>query len=50
MASAVVQAAAAAATSSDDEDFLYETTHVGAHRYPVHDCCEYEDAESLRVS
>jgi hypothetical protein len=43
-------AAVAAATSSDDEDFLYEATNVGAHRYPVHDCCEFEDAESLRVS
>lgn len=43
-------AVAGTATSSEDEDFLYETAHVGARRYPVHDCCEFEDAESLRVS
>lgn len=42
--------AAAEATSSDDEDFLYETANAGTHRYPVHDCCEFEDAEALRVS
>ena len=43
-------AAAAVATSSEDEEFLYETANTGSHRYPVHDCCEFEDAESLKVS
>jgi acetoin utilization deacetylase AcuC-like enzyme/ankyrin repeat protein len=38
----------AAAPSSEDEEFLYESANIGSHRYPVHDCCEFEDAESLR--
>ena len=36
-------------SSSDDDDFQFESSHVGSKRYPVHDCCEFEDAESLRV-
>mmetsp|Transcript_16005 Transcript_16005/g.24363 ORF Transcript_16005/g.24363 Transcript_16005/m.24363 type:complete len:1069 (+) Transcript_16005:197-3403(+) len=33
--------------SSDDDDFDYEA-NAGERRYPVHDCCEFEDVESLR--
>jgi hypothetical protein len=36
-------------TSSYDEDYNFES-NVGSRRYPIHDCCEFEDAESLRVS
>jgi len=35
-------------SSSDDDDFHFDSAHVGSKRFPVHDCCEYEDAESLR--
>jgi hypothetical protein len=37
-------------SSSDDDDFNFESSNVVSKRYPVHDCCEYEDVESLRVS
>lgn len=35
-------------SSSDDDDFHFDSAHIGSKRFPVHDCCEYEDAESLR--
>ena len=31
-------------TSSYDEDYNFES-NVGSRRYPIHDCCEFEDAE-----
>mmetsp|Transcript_31205 Transcript_31205/g.44299 ORF Transcript_31205/g.44299 Transcript_31205/m.44299 type:complete len:1012 (+) Transcript_31205:183-3218(+) len=34
--------------SSDDDDFHFESENVGSKRYPVHDCCEFGDSESLR--
>ena len=38
-------------SSDDGEDYVYGGTHMQEiKRYPVHDCCEYEDAEALRVS
>jgi hypothetical protein len=37
-------------SSDDDDDFNFESSNIASKRYPVHDCCEYEDAESLRVS
>jgi hypothetical protein len=37
-------------SSDDDDDFNFESSHVGSKRYPVHDCCEFDDAESLKVS
>lgn len=37
-----------AGASSSDDDFQFEAANVGSNRYPVHDCCEFEDAESLR--
>jgi len=33
-------------TSYDDE--LNFESNVGSHRYPVHDCCEFENAERLK--
>lgn len=33
--------------SSDDDDFNHESS-VGSRKYPVHDCCEFEDHESLK--
>ncbi len=36
-------------SSSYDEDYNFES-NVGSRRYPIHDCCEFEDEESLRVS
>ena len=36
------------ADSSDDEFGAYDAAE--GSRYPVHDCVELEDAESLRVS
>lgn len=38
------------AESSDDDDFQFESENLGSKRYPVHDCCEFGDSESLRVS
>jgi hypothetical protein len=39
-------------TGSSDDDGDYAIDQQGPEsslRYPVHDCCEYEDAETLRV-
>ena len=36
------------ADSSDDEFGAYDAAE--GSRYPVHDCVEFEDADSLRVS
>lgn len=38
--------------SSDDEDYdaFHDTQHVEEKRYPLHDCCEFEDLKALRVS
>ncbi len=36
-------------SSSYDEDYNFES-NIGSRRYPIHDCCEFEDADSLRVS
>jgi hypothetical protein len=33
----------------EDEDFDFEA-NAGARRFPIHDCCEFEDEECLRVS
>eukprot|EP00521_Asterionellopsis_glacialis_P015819 CAMPEP_0195300580 /NCGR_PEP_ID=MMETSP0707-20130614/27724_1 /TAXON_ID=33640 /ORGANISM="Asterionellopsis glacialis, Strain CCMP134" /LENGTH=47 /DNA_ID= /DNA_START= /DNA_END= /DNA_ORIENTATION= len=33
--------------SSTEDQFNFES-QVGAQRYPVHDCCEFEDVENLR--
>lgn len=39
------------ASSDDGEDYIYGGGQLQEiKRYPVHDCCEFEDAESLRVS
>ena len=41
----------AAASSDDDEEFhLLDTYGVRSRspKYPVHDCCEFEEAEALR--
>jgi hypothetical protein len=38
-------------SSDDDGDYALETSATESSlRYPVHDCCEFEDAETLRVS
>lgn len=38
-------------SSDDGEDYVYGGSHMAElKRYPIHDCCEFEDAESLRVS
>jgi len=34
--------------SSYDDELNFES-NVGSHRYPVHDCCEFENAERLKV-
>ena len=34
---------------SSDEDFDFGAEQGMAKRYPVHDCCEFEDAEALKV-
>ena len=37
--------------SSDDGDYaLNQPGPEASVRYPLHDCCEFEDAETLRVS
>lgn len=39
------------ASSDDGEDYVYGGGQLQEiKRYPVHDCCEFEDVESLRVS
>jgi hypothetical protein len=36
--------------SDDDEEYeAYEDKHLSEWRYPLHDCCETEDIEVLRV-
>jgi len=38
------------ASSDDGEDYIYGGGQLQEiKRYPVHDCCEFEDAESLRA-
>lgn len=38
-------------TSEDDGDYAYGESHlVDSKRYPVHDCCELDDIDALRVS
>lgn len=38
-------------SSDDDGDYTLENPQPESSiRYPVHDCCEFEDAETLRVS
>jgi hypothetical protein len=38
-------------SSEEGEDYAYgEKQVVESQRYPIHDCCEFEDAEALRVS
>jgi len=37
-------------SSDDDEDYAFGDTTLESKSYPVHDCCELEDAEALRVS
>ena len=34
---------------SSDDDFDFDAEQGMAKRYPVHDCCEYEDADALKV-
>jgi hypothetical protein len=36
-------------SSSDDDDFQFGANQMGQKRFPVHDCCEFEDADSLKV-
>jgi hypothetical protein len=41
----------ASESSGEGEDYAYgEQQVVESQRYPIHDCCEFEDAEALRVS
>lgn len=36
--------------SSDDDDYAYgDAAPLLETRYPIHDACEFEDAETLRV-
>jgi hypothetical protein len=38
-------------SSDDDGEYTLENAATDSStRYPVHDCCEFEDAETLRVS
>lgn len=38
-------------SSEDDEDYAYNDSNAAeTKRFPVHDCCELEDADALRVS
>jgi hypothetical protein len=34
---------------SSDDDFDFDAEQGMAKRYPVHDCCEFEDADALKV-
>ena len=38
--------------SSDEEDYdaFNDAHHTMEKRYPLHDCCDLEDVEALRVS
>jgi len=41
---------AESASTSDDDDYAYGDANMAeSNRYPVHDCCEFEDVETLRV-
>jgi hypothetical protein len=41
----------ATGSSDDGDDYAYGDSHISeSKRYPVHDCCEFDDAEALRVS
>jgi hypothetical protein len=41
----------ASESSDDGEDYAYgDQQAVESQRFPIHDCCEFEDAEALRVS
>jgi len=40
-------------SESDDDDYeVYGESHhsIRDRRYPLHDCCEFEDVDALRVS
>jgi hypothetical protein len=38
-------------SSDDDEDYAFgEATTDLERRYPIHDACEFEEIETLRVS
>lgn len=38
-------------SESEDEDYdVFEGQEVRERRYPVHDACEFEDIDTLRVS
>jgi hypothetical protein len=36
--------------SSEDDDYAFGESHDTVKRYPIHDCCQYEDIENLFVS
>jgi len=36
--------------SSEDDEYAFGDSHEAFKRYPVHDCCQYEDIEALTVS
>lgn len=41
----------ASGSSDDDGDYAFGDSHMAeSKRFPIHDCCEFEDAETLRVS
>lgn len=38
-------------SSEDDGDYAFgDARMTESKRYPIHDCCEFEDADALRVS
>jgi hypothetical protein len=34
---------------SDDDDYDHGADHEVERRYPVHDCCEFDDIDALKV-
>ena len=36
-------------SDDDDYDAFVESHHIQERRFPVHDCCEFEDIDALRV-
>jgi len=42
----------ASSSSSDDEDYdaFGEMAYQEVRKYPIHDACEFDDVETLRVS
>ena len=42
----------ASGSSDDDEDYdaFGETVYQEVRKYPIHDACEFDDVETLRVS